>query len=78
MAEHSHDHAHSHDHDHAHGHGHSHGVVDPSITTSERGLWAIKWSFAGLAAGFHRGALPPAVTHLIAARPRHTTGGYRA
>lgn len=31
------------------GHGHSHGIVDPSITTSERGLWAIKWSFVGLA-----------------------------
>jgi cation diffusion facilitator family transporter len=31
-------------------HGHSHGVVDASITTSERGLWAIKWSFIGLAA----------------------------
>jgi cation diffusion facilitator family transporter len=24
--------------------------VDPSITTSEKGMWAIKWSFAGLAA----------------------------
>ena len=33
-------------HDHSgHGHeGHSHGVVDPSIATSERGLWATKWS----------------------------------
>ena len=30
-------------------HGHSHGIVDASITTSERGLWAIKWSFVGLA-----------------------------
>ena len=30
-------------------HGHAHGVVDPSITTSGRGLWAIKWSFIGLA-----------------------------
>src|SRR5262245_52623777 len=39
-----------HPHDHAHGHGHSHGMVDASITTSERGMWAIKWSFAGLAA----------------------------
>ena len=33
-----------------HAHGHAHGVVDPSITTSDRGLWALKWSFAGLAA----------------------------
>ena len=47
-------------HDHGHGHGaepgdghaheghshegHSHGVIDPSIATSERGLWATKWS----------------------------------
>jgi cation diffusion facilitator family transporter len=30
------------------GHGHSHGIVDPSIATSDRGLWAIKWSFVGL------------------------------
>ena len=42
-------HDHSHDHDHAHGHGHTHGIVDPSITTTSRGLWAIKWSFFGLA-----------------------------
>ena len=31
-----------------HGHSHSHGVVDPSILTTERGIWAVKWSFAGL------------------------------
>ena len=37
--------AHAHD-----SHGHTHGVVDPSIVTSERGIWAIKWSFAGLMA----------------------------
>ena len=30
---------------HDHAHGHSHGAVDPSIATSERGIWAIKWSF---------------------------------
>lgn len=39
---------------HAHGvsegHGHAHGVVDPSLTTSERGIWALKWSFIILAA----------------------------
>src|SRR5438067_7216140 len=53
---------HGHDHDHHHGHhqgeskphshgrhSHTHGVVDPSITTSERGIWAIKWSFLVLA-----------------------------
>jgi len=33
---------------HEHGHGHSHGVVDPSIASTARGLWALKWSFIGL------------------------------
>jgi cation diffusion facilitator family transporter len=48
-ADHSHDdHGHGHDGGHRHGHGHTHGVVDASITTSERGIWAIKWSFIGL------------------------------
>jgi len=39
-----------HDHPHGHGgeHGHTHGAVDPSIATSERGIWAVKWSFAAL------------------------------
>jgi len=41
---------HDHPHDHLAGHGHTHGIVDPSITTNDRGLWAIKWSFASLAA----------------------------
>jgi divalent metal cation (Fe/Co/Zn/Cd) transporter len=34
-----------------HGHNahiHSHGAVDPSIITTQRGIWAIKWSFVGL------------------------------
>jgi cation diffusion facilitator family transporter len=38
-------------HDHQHGHeehGYTHGAVDPSIATSERGMWAVKWSFVGL------------------------------
>ena len=40
-----------HGHDHAEGgHGHTHGIIDPSITTSGKGLWAIKWSFIGLTA----------------------------
>src|SRR5215204_6594930 len=42
---------HQHAHPHGHGeHGHTHGAVDPTIATSERGLWAIKWSFVGLMA----------------------------
>jgi cation diffusion facilitator family transporter len=46
---------HHHDHDaphsghgHHHVHGHSHGVVDPSIAATDRGLWALRWSFVGL------------------------------
>lgn len=31
------------------GHGHTHGVIDPSLTNSDRGIWAIKWSFVILA-----------------------------
>ena len=61
MSKRSHHNGHSHDHedddhphDHSHGqvghggHDHTHGVVDPSITTSEKGMWAIKWSFVFL------------------------------
>lgn len=33
-----------------HAHGHVHGVVDPAVSTTTRGIWAIKWSFAILAA----------------------------
>jgi cation diffusion facilitator family transporter len=45
------DHHHTHDHAHvdARAAGHAHGIVDPSIASNDRGLWAIKWSFAGLA-----------------------------
>jgi len=47
------DHGHSngaHGHDHGEGgHGHTHGLVDASITTTEQGIWAIKWSFGILA-----------------------------
>jgi divalent metal cation (Fe/Co/Zn/Cd) transporter len=31
-----------------HDHGHTHGAIDPSIATTERGIWAVKWSFVGL------------------------------
>ena len=30
-------------------HGHTHGVVDATIATTDRGIWAIKWSFIVLA-----------------------------
>ena len=55
-------HSHGHGHEdrysnkgHSHGpHGHSHAGIDPSIVSHERGLWAVKWSFAilGLTALF--------------------------
>ncbi|MCI0488600.1 MAG: cation diffusion facilitator family transporter [Blastocatellia bacterium] len=38
-------HAEAHDHSVQ---GHTHGAVDPSILTSERGVWAVKRSFVGL------------------------------
>jgi cation diffusion facilitator family transporter len=48
-AGHSHRPGQDHHHDHGHGHGHTHGVIDPSIATTARGIWAIKWSFVILA-----------------------------
>jgi cation diffusion facilitator family transporter len=47
------DHSEEHRHGHNHGrgeHSHTHGAVDPTIATSERGIWTIKWSFVGLMA----------------------------
>ena len=41
-------HGHSHGGDEG-GHGHTHGVIDPTIATTTRGIWAIKWSFILLA-----------------------------
>ncbi|MHB8883922.1 MAG: cation diffusion facilitator family transporter [Methylovirgula sp.] len=38
-------HGHHNGHDDAGSHGHTHGVIDPTIATTERGIWAIKWSF---------------------------------
>jgi cation diffusion facilitator family transporter len=35
---------------HGDDHGHAHGVLDPTIATTARGIWAIKWSFVILAA----------------------------
>jgi cation diffusion facilitator family transporter len=37
----------SHTHEQA-SHSHLHGVIDPAITTTARGMWAIKWSCVGL------------------------------
>ncbi|MEN4006099.1 MAG: cation diffusion facilitator family transporter [Methanobacteriaceae archaeon] len=43
--------------EHSSGHGHTHGAVDLSIITTEKGIWAVKWSFIGL--------LPTAILQLI-------------
>lgn len=48
MHGHEHGHAHTGRHSHAGRHAHTHGAVDPSILTTERGIWAVKWSFVGL------------------------------
>jgi cation diffusion facilitator family transporter len=42
-------HAHHH-HDRGTVHSHTHGSIDPTIVTTQRGLWAVKWSFIGLCA----------------------------
>ncbi len=47
MSEHSHSHSKKHK-GHDHSHAHSHGIIDPSIVSHERGLWAVKWSFIAL------------------------------
>ena len=46
MSDQGHSHSDSHS-QHSH-HAHTHGAVDPSILSTERGMWAIKWSFVGL------------------------------
>ena len=46
MSDHGHSHFKSHS-EHTH-HAHTHSAIDPSILSTERGIWAIKWSFVGL------------------------------
>lgn len=31
-------------------HGHTHGAIDPALLTTQRGIWALKWSLWGLLA----------------------------
>jgi cation diffusion facilitator family transporter len=33
---------------HDHAHDHTHGTIDPTLLTTERGIWAVKWSLVGL------------------------------
>jgi cation diffusion facilitator family transporter len=44
------------------GHGHTHGAVDSTLLSSQRGIWAIKWSLAALAATALAQAVVVAVT----------------
>src|SRR5215471_14850786 len=43
---------HSHNQSQAHHgpHDHTHGTIDPALLTTERGIWAVKWSLIGLGA----------------------------
>jgi cation diffusion facilitator family transporter len=34
--------------DEIHDHDHFHGTLDPALLTSEKGIWAVKWSMVGL------------------------------
>src|SRR5215471_12555101 len=45
---HPHSHGQAHHHDDGTAHRHTHGAVDPTLVTTQRGLWAIKWSLVGL------------------------------
>jgi cation diffusion facilitator family transporter len=47
---HPHAHAHARHHDAGTAHRHTHGPMDPTILTTQRGIWAIKWSLVGLGA----------------------------
>ncbi len=38
------------DHGHHGTHNHTHGIIDPSLLTTQQGIWAVKWSLIGLSA----------------------------
>src|SRR5262245_42320761 len=43
-------HASEQSHGHHADHNHTHGTIDPALLTTERGIWAVKWSLIGLGA----------------------------
>jgi len=43
-------HTNSQSHSHHDTHNHTHGTIDPALLTTQRGIWAVKWSLIGLAA----------------------------
>lgn len=50
MSRHQHSNHDQHVREHEPHHAHTHGVIDPTIVSTERGVWALKWSFVGLGA----------------------------
>ena len=49
MFSHSHPHRHEQTDAHQHyDHDHTHGALDPALLTTEKGIWAVKWSLLGL------------------------------
>ena len=32
----------------SHTHDHTHSAIDPTLLTTEKGIWAVKWSMVGL------------------------------
>src|SRR5439155_27050361 len=49
MQGHSHPHRHEQTDAHQHyDHDHTHGALDPALLTTEKGIWAVKWSLLGL------------------------------
>jgi cation diffusion facilitator family transporter len=70
-------HGHHHDdHNNARGHGHTHGVVDPSIATTDRGIFAIKWSFIilGITAALQMGVVLASGSVALLADTIHNIG----
>jgi cation diffusion facilitator family transporter len=44
----SHDRGSTRDNPTSHGHDHTHGALDPALLTTDKGIWAVKWSMIGL------------------------------
>lgn len=42
------EHEHFESHNKESAHGHTHGSIDPTITSTQKGIWAVKWSFIAM------------------------------
>ncbi len=58
-------HEHAHESEHA-SHDHTHGTLDPALLTTERGIWAVKWSLVGLLVTASLQAVVVALTSSVA------------